>query len=107
MDNSFVRERREISWMDQTLASISLPPMPLMVIFGLVVLLMYLGSYWDYKAQVERSVIGFKLFLFLLPVLVILIVHLMLVSNRWFHYIRGSRPVSDQSMSQEVVTTGY
>ncbi|KAL3505397.1 hypothetical protein ACH5RR_035238 [Cinchona calisaya] len=99
MDNSFVRERRGISWRDQTLASISAPPMPLMVVFGVVILLMYLASYSDYKAQVERRMTGLKLLLFLLPVLLILMVHLMMVSNRWF-YVGGVRPVSE-SINQE------
>lgn len=100
MGNSFVRERRGISWKDRTLASVTAPPIPLMVIFGLVVLLMCLATYSDYKAQAERTVIGFKLLLFLSPVLIILMVHLMIVSNRWFYYVRGSRPVSE-SINQE------
>ena len=100
MGNWFVTEGRGTSWRDQTLASVSLPPAPLMVIFGLVAALMCMASYWDYKAQMERTMTGFKLFLFLLPLLLILMVHLMMLSRRWF-YIRGLRPVSDQSTSQQ------
>ncbi|CAI9116937.1 OLC1v1018233C1 [Oldenlandia corymbosa var. corymbosa] len=96
MDNPepvpMLRERRPgISWRDQTLASLSAPPLPLMVIFGVVVLLLYLATSSDYKSQVEKSLAGFKVLLFLLPLVLILVVHVMMVSERWLNNLRYSR----------------
>lgn len=94
-----MKGRRGISWRDQTLASSSPPPFPLMVFFGLVILLMYFATYSHYRAQAERSMLGFKLLLFLLPLLLILFVHLVML-NRWI-YIGSTRINYDSSSSQD------
>ncbi|CAK9178418.1 unnamed protein product [Ilex paraguariensis] len=88
----FIRERRGISWRDQTLASLSPPFIQLLSFCGLVFLLLSFSSYCNYKAQMKRTMIGLRLFLFLLPVVLILIMHMAMAnSNRWFP-IRVPRP---------------
>ncbi|XP_022865878.1 uncharacterized protein LOC111385688 [Olea europaea var. sylvestris] len=87
----FVRERRGIGWRDQTLDSISPPPLPLLVFFGLLIMLMFLASYSHYKAELEKSKMNLKLLFFLLPLLVILMLNFM-VDNRWRFYTGISSP---------------
>lgn len=93
-----LRGRRGVSWREQTLESAvsSPPPMPLMVFFGVVMFLIYLANYSEYKAQTQRTMIGFKLLLFLLPVLLILFMHLTVVFNRWFYYLGGRSTASSR-----------
>lgn len=75
----FLRDRRgpawKHGWTEQTLASISPPPLPLVAIAGIMVLLLLLNSYATYRSQIRQTVITFKLFLFLLPVLLIFLMH--------------------------------
>ncbi|KAJ7967206.1 Transmembrane protein [Quillaja saponaria] len=59
-------------WTGQTVASISAPPFHLLAIFGIVISLLWLSQYTDYKAQWRKTTINFQIFLFLLPVLLIL-----------------------------------
>ncbi|XP_059281522.1 uncharacterized protein LOC132035266 [Lycium ferocissimum] len=98
-----IRERRGLSWRDQTIESASTPPIPLIAFFGLVILLMYLASYSESKAHEQRSKNSMRLLLFLLPMLVVLMVYAMLVNNRWFSPdpTGGPRPVLYESMRQE------
>ncbi|EEF33128.1 uncharacterized protein LOC8285145 [Ricinus communis] len=79
-------------WTGQTLGSISIPPPPLLVIFGIVILLLWLSQYTDYKAQLHHSAINFQLFLFLLPVLLILLIAS--YSTNWMPYFRLRQPRS-------------
>ncbi|KAL5856046.1 hypothetical protein ACOSQ3_005881 [Xanthoceras sorbifolium] len=58
-------------WSGQTLASVSAPPPPLLAIFGIVLLLLWLSQYTGYKAQMHLIAINFQLFIFLLPILLI------------------------------------
>ena len=58
-------------WTGQTLSSISAPPLPLLTIFGIVVVLLWFSQYTDYKAQLHHTAINFQLFLLLLPILLI------------------------------------
>uniref|UniRef100_M1ALZ3 Uncharacterized protein n=1 Tax=Solanum tuberosum TaxID=4113 RepID=M1ALZ3_SOLTU len=51
----FIGERRGVSWRDQTLESLSAPPLALIVLFGLVIFLMSMSTYSEYKATVEKS----------------------------------------------------
>ncbi|KAL8139284.1 hypothetical protein V2J09_005305 [Rumex salicifolius] len=53
--------------------SMSPPPLPLLAIFTIVIFYLLLTSYFSYKEQVERTVIGFNVFLFLLPVILIIL----------------------------------
>ncbi|KDP36921.1 hypothetical protein JCGZ_08212 [Jatropha curcas] len=76
----FWRERRgpawKQGWTEHTLASISPPPFPLLAIFLIIFLLLFLSSYFNYKYQIQHTVINFKLFLLFLPVLLILLAQL-------------------------------
>ncbi|PKI45664.1 uncharacterized protein LOC116202554 [Punica granatum] len=58
-------------WTENTLTSVSPPPLPVITIFFIVVLLLYLSFSINYNKQMQRTVVGMKLFLFLLPVLLI------------------------------------
>ena len=74
----FFRERGpgwKHGWTEKTLASVSSPPLPLLAIAAIIVLLMMLSSYTSYKSQMQQNLINFKLFLFLLPVLLIFVMH--------------------------------
>ncbi|KAF6159210.1 hypothetical protein GIB67_022889 [Kingdonia uniflora] len=64
-------------WTDQTLSSISIPPLPLLTVFAIVLLFMFLSKYTDYSSEVRQSMINFQIFLFLLPTLLILILQSM------------------------------
>ncbi|KAI3460401.1 hypothetical protein Pfo_017064 [Paulownia fortunei] len=92
----FVRERRGMSWKDQTLDSISAPPLPLMVFFGLLIMLVYFATYSELKERVERRKTGFRFGLLLLPMVVILVVNMMMLRRRMLRYNFGvPRPVYD------------
>lgn len=84
-----VRKRRVMSCRDQTLDSISAPPWPLMVFVGIVMILMYFEIYLDFKERVERSKMGFKFGLMMLPVVGIVVVNMMLLLRRWWRNIVG------------------
>ncbi|KAL7236968.1 hypothetical protein ACSBR1_020121 [Camellia fascicularis] len=74
-------------WTGQTLASISIPPFPLLAIFAIVIFLLSLSQYTNYKAQMQHTMINLQLFLFLLPILLIVIMLSGLTSGRfnfWF-----------------------
>ncbi|TYG39694.1 hypothetical protein ES288_D12G036100v1 [Gossypium darwinii] len=58
-------------WSGQTLPSMSAPPLPLLTIFGIVLVLLWFSQYADYKAHLHSSAINFQLFLILLPVLLV------------------------------------
>ncbi|OAY50580.1 uncharacterized protein LOC122723733 [Manihot esculenta] len=60
-------------WTEQTLASVSPPPFPLLAIFFIIFLLLFVSSYFNFKDQMEHTVINFNLFLLFLPVLLILV----------------------------------
>lgn len=58
-------------WSGQTLPSMSAPPLPLVTIFGIVLVLLWFSQYADYRAHLHNSAINFQLFLILLPVLLV------------------------------------
>ncbi|TXG52060.1 hypothetical protein EZV62_021229 [Acer yangbiense] len=60
-------------WADQTLASMSAPPWPLVAIFGIIFMLLSLSSYINYRVQMQQNMINFKIFLMFLPVLLIFV----------------------------------
>lgn len=73
----FFRERRgpawKQGWTDQTLASISPPPLPLLAIFLIIFILLSASSYANYKNHMQQTMINFKLLLLFLPLLLILL----------------------------------
>ncbi|XP_031283249.1 uncharacterized protein LOC116141909 [Pistacia vera] len=76
----FFTERRgpawKQGWAEQTLSSVSAPPLPLVAIFGIIFLLFWLSSYINYKLQMQHTMINLKVFLLFLPVLLIFAVQL-------------------------------
>ncbi|EYU38808.1 hypothetical protein ABFS82_03G069900 [Erythranthe guttata] len=79
-------------WKDETLGSISAaPPLPLVVFFGIFMMLMFLAAYSEFKEKVERSRMEFRFALMLLPVAAILVVNMMLLRRRLWSYIVGAR----------------
>lgn len=85
-------------WASQTLASMSTPPPPpLLTIFFIVILLLWLSQYTDYKAQFHQTAINFKLFLFLLPILLIFLIAS--YSTDWMLYFRPRQPQHHRSRS--------
>lgn len=58
-------------WTEQTIASMSLPPLPILIIFFIVVFLLYLSFSINLTKQMDRTMAGMKLFLLLIPVAII------------------------------------
>lgn len=78
-------------WAENTIASVSPPPVPVIVIFFIVVLLLYLSFSIDYNKQMERTMVGMKLLIFLLPVLLIFLAQWVSVNGGlMMPYQRGS-----------------
>lgn len=72
----FIRDGRSgLSWADQTLGSISAPPMQLLAFLGLVILLMSMSTYTEFKVYIEREKMALKLFFYLLPVALFLVTY--------------------------------
>ncbi|KAM7279165.1 hypothetical protein ACFE04_006299 [Oxalis oulophora] len=59
-------------WSGQTLASICIPPPSLLLIFGIVIVLLWFSQNTAYESQLQKSALNFQLFIFLLPVALIL-----------------------------------
>ncbi|KAL0348461.1 UNVERIFIED_CONTAM: hypothetical protein Sangu_1073900 [Sesamum angustifolium] len=79
-------------WTDQTLSSISAPPLPLMAIFAIVIFLLSLSNYNAYKEQMHYTMINFKILLFLVPVLLIIFMHSSLLNTGGWLNFRSSSP---------------
>ncbi|KAG6524916.1 uncharacterized protein LOC122048471 [Zingiber officinale] len=60
-------------WQEQTLCSLSLPPLHLILVFAIVVLFLCMSWYHDYKTQMIRTEIGLRFFTFLLPVALLVV----------------------------------
>ncbi|KAF8406565.1 hypothetical protein HHK36_008653 [Tetracentron sinense] len=93
----FFSERRgpgwKQGWKEQTLASISAPPLPLLAIFAIIILFLSLSQYAGYKANMHHNMVNFQIFLFLLPVLLIFILRSMSTNGRFV--FRLPRPQHD------------
>ncbi|KAJ0971006.1 hypothetical protein J5N97_018965 [Dioscorea zingiberensis] len=95
----FIRDRRgpqwKQGWRGQALASMSLPPAPLLAIFTIVVLFLSLSWYTNYKEQVRRTELSLRFFLMLFVLLfVIVLARFMFVDGRFI--FRPSVPVPVQ-----------
>ncbi|KAL5561132.1 hypothetical protein UlMin_030879 [Ulmus minor] len=77
-------------WTSQTLNSMSAPPFHLLTIFAIVMSLLWLSQYTGYKAQLQQTAVNFQLFLFLLPLLLILSVAS--YSSSWLSNFQLRRP---------------
>ncbi|XP_010550805.1 PREDICTED: uncharacterized protein LOC104821582 [Tarenaya hassleriana] len=73
-----LKERRgpawKRGWLEQTLLTLSPPPLQLLALFAIISLLLFLSSYPRYKYQVEKTATNLKLFLLFLPMLFVLVV---------------------------------
>ncbi|PIN14292.1 hypothetical protein CDL12_13083 [Handroanthus impetiginosus] len=82
-------------WTDQTLSSISAPPLPLLAIFTIVIFLLSLSQYNTYKEQMRYTMINFKILLFLVPILLISLIsstRLKLIAGQgWFSFMSSSQ----------------
>ncbi|KAK6916683.1 hypothetical protein RJ641_019544 [Dillenia turbinata] len=58
-------------WAGRTMASISMPPLPLLAIFTIVIFLLSMSQYSGYKAQLHYSIVSFQLLPFLIPILLL------------------------------------
>lgn len=83
----FLKERgvsSKQSWAQNTLASMSVPPMPLIAVFFIIIFLFCFSSYLSYKNQMHQTVVHFKLFLLFLPVLLIFLAQFMSKFDSFF-----------------------
>ncbi|CAA2965264.1 uncharacterized protein LOC111411212 [Olea europaea subsp. europaea] len=81
-------------WTTQTLGSISAPPLPLLVIFTIVMFFLSLSQYKSYKERMYSAAISFDLFLYLVPVFLIFFMRSSLsssISNFWSSQPRNVR----------------
>ncbi|XP_050232954.1 uncharacterized protein LOC126681458 [Mercurialis annua] len=78
-------------WTGQTIGSISLPPSPLLIIFAIVTLLLWLSQYTNYKAELHHSAVNFQFFIFLLPTFLILLLMASYAAN-WMPNLRFRQP---------------
>ncbi|KAF5803762.1 hypothetical protein HanPI659440_Chr06g0249701 [Helianthus annuus] len=86
----FIREgRSEQSWVDQTLGSISTPPIQLLAFFGLVIFLLSISNHSESKAQVERESTGLNLLLYLLPLVLVLVTYVTM-RNRFSYAVQAA-----------------
>ncbi|XP_027162420.1 uncharacterized protein LOC113762960 [Coffea eugenioides] len=72
-------------WRGQTMASLSLPPLPLLAIFAIVIFLLSLSQSTNYREQLSPATIDLKLLLFLVPILLILLIRPSF-SGGWFNF---------------------
>ncbi|OMO92893.1 hypothetical protein COLO4_17253 [Corchorus olitorius] len=82
-------------WTGQTMASISAPPIPLLTIFGIVILLLWFSQSANYQAQLHQSSLNLQLFIILLPILIILFMISFSSSGRFVFW--------QQRLEQEIV----
>lgn len=81
-----IKEKRGPAWKhgwgDQTVASLSPPPAPLVALFLIMLVLLWMSLSVEYNRQVHRSMVGMRMLLLLLPVLLFILV-------RWVSINRG------------------
>lgn len=72
-----LKERRgpawKQGWTKNTLSSISAPPFQLVAIVGIVMFLLLVPSFINFKSTMQTATINFNLFLLVLPLMLILI----------------------------------
>ncbi|XP_020229205.1 uncharacterized protein LOC109810205 [Cajanus cajan] len=74
-----LKERRGPAWKQgwtiSTLSSLSAPPLQLVAIVGIVMFLLFLPSYINFKSTLHTATIAFHVFLLFLPLFLILIAY--------------------------------
>nr|XP_019709225.1 uncharacterized protein LOC105054414 [Elaeis guineensis] len=95
----FFGERRgpqwKQGWMERVLCSSSLPPPSLVLIFAIVMLFLSISWQIDYRTQVRRAEVGFRLLLFILPVALIVVASFVLLDRRFL--FRLPRPEQESA----------
>ncbi|CAA0816672.1 Unknown protein [Striga hermonthica] len=101
MADWFVSEKRGISWKDQTLNTISPPPLPLVAFSGLVIALLYLAYSSGHHERVERRRSDLRFGLILLPMAVVLAVNVVALRRRVARYVLGVPPVAAEAVAED------
>ncbi|QCE16689.1 uncharacterized protein LOC114163737 [Vigna unguiculata] len=74
-----LKERRgpawKQGWTTNTLCSLSAPPLQLLAIVAIVMFLLFVPSYVNFKSTVHTATVGFHLFLLLLPLFLIVVAY--------------------------------
>lgn len=83
-------------WSGQTMASLSLPPLPLLAIFAIVIFLLALSQSSNYKEQLDQATNYLQLFLILVPIFLLLLIRPGFTGG-WFNF-RAPRPRQESSM---------
>ncbi|KAI5353706.1 PREDICTED: transmembrane [Prunus dulcis] len=89
------RRGRKQGWMEESLASLSAPPSPLLALLVIVLVLLLFSSYTSYRSQMEKTKVGFHIFLLFLPVMLIFLTHSLIKY--------GSFPVLSPKTKERVV----
>lgn len=98
----FLKAKKDYSWRGQTLDSLAVPPRPLMVFFGVLLLLLYLATHSDYKDRVEKRRSRSRFSLLFLPLLVVVAVNLFMLRHRMLRYKFGDpRPLYHAAVTEE------
>ncbi|KAK9108674.1 hypothetical protein Sjap_016734 [Stephania japonica] len=69
-------------WVGQTMSAASLPPLPLLTVFAIVLLFLLLSHYGSLKEKMHHNIINFKLVLFVVPVALIFVTRSMMVNGK-------------------------
>ncbi|KAK9136465.1 hypothetical protein Syun_015795 [Stephania yunnanensis] len=82
----FWNERRgpewKQGWVGQTMSAASLPPLPLLTVFAIVLLFLSLSHHASLKEKMHHNVINFKLVLFVVPAALIFITRSMIYKGK-------------------------
>ncbi|KAK9089357.1 hypothetical protein Scep_028439 [Stephania cephalantha] len=82
----FWNERRgpewKQGWVGQTMSAASLPPLPLLIVFTILLLFLSLSHHASLKEKMHHNVINFKLVLFVVPAALIFITRSMIYKGK-------------------------
>lgn len=93
-------------WRGQTVASISMPPLPLLAIFGIVIFLLSISQSASYKEQLQRASMNVQLVLLLVPILLILLLRPSFTGG-WFNFWAPKRGREEYSSMQRSSGGGF
>ncbi|KAL3539056.1 hypothetical protein ACH5RR_002422 [Cinchona calisaya] len=93
-------------WTGQTMASLSLPPLPLLAIFAIVIFLLSFSQSSNYKEKLDHATTNFQLFLFLVPIFSLLLIRPSF-SVGWFNFWAPKPPGPKESPSMHRSGGGF
>ncbi|KAF6136350.1 hypothetical protein GIB67_000084 [Kingdonia uniflora] len=94
MSVSFEDSRRGPEWRQGwTSQTLSFPPAPFLAIFAIIILFLSMSNHAYYKVQMEKTQLALKLFLLMVPVLLIFMVRYMYANG--LLSIRLPQPIQD------------